>query len=118
MRMPRTSPVHRVAVSVLAAAGDWDLADQLQAVRDVVASSTTYLIGSGDMGSLEAEVGALAARLVDLGPAVVSVLAGATVGARRAAAQLTSLVRAALPDVETFVLVGGQPEPALIISAQ
>lgn len=106
------------AVSVLAAAGDWDLADQLQAVRDVVASSTTYLIGSGDMGSLEAEVGALAARLVDLGPAVVSVLAGATVGARRAAAQLTSLVRAALPDVETFVLVGGQPEPALIISAQ
>jgi hypothetical protein len=106
------------AVGVLEAAGGWTPAEQLAAVRDLVAAETVHTVANGDMGAIEAEVHALATRLVALQPAVVSVLAGGTVGARRAARQLTALVRAANPAIETFIVVGGQPEPALVVSAQ
>lgn len=106
------------AVSVLGAAADWDIAAQLDAVRDVVASSTTIRVENADMRTLEAEVDAIAARLAAARPGVVSVLVGASVGARRAATHLTALLRAAVPEVETFVLAGGQPDPALIVTAQ
>jgi hypothetical protein len=62
--------------------------------------------------------GVLAARLAELRPGVVSVLVGGAVGAHRAASHLAALLRAAIPDVETFVLAGGQPEPALVVAAQ
>lgn len=106
------------AVSVLSAAGEWELPAQLAALRDAVAHSTTFHVPNADERALEAEVAALAARVAELRPAVVSVLVGAAVGAHRAASHLAALLRAAIPDVETFVIAGGQQAPTLVVSAQ
>ncbi|MDX5318268.1 MAG: hypothetical protein LPK38_02760, partial [Actinomycetes bacterium] len=106
------------AVGLLEAALDGEVADHLATVREHVAATRTHAVPNGDTRALEADVHALAGELVEAGPGLVSVLAGATVGARRAAKQLTALLRAANPDLETFIVVGGQSEPALLVSAQ
>jgi dihydroxyacetone kinase-like predicted kinase len=106
------------AVGLLEAAVDGEVADHLATVREHVASTRTHAVPNGDTRALEADVHTLAGELVDAAPSLVSVLAGATVGARRAAKQLTALLRAANPTLETFIVVGGQSEPALLVSAQ
>lgn len=106
------------SVGILGGASWWTLADQLEAVRAAVEASATYRVEGADARTLEAEIGVLAARLAELRPGVVSVLVGGAVGAHRAASHLAALLRAAIPDVETFVLAGGQPEPALVVAAQ
>lgn len=102
------------AVGLLEAAADADIPELVATIR-AAAASQTYAI-SGD--NLEAAVEACAAAIAESAPSIVTVLVGATVAARRAARQLTALTEAAIPEIETFIVVGGQPEPALLVSVQ
>ncbi len=105
------------SVALLEAATESGVPELLAVVRDLV-SARTHVVGNADPRSLEAEVHALARELASGVPAVVTVLVGAAVGARRAAKLLTALLEAASPELETFIVVGGQPEPALLVRVQ
>jgi len=105
------------SVALLEAATESGVPELLAVVRDLV-SARTHVVGNADPRSLEAEVHALARELASGVPAVVTVLVGAAVGARRAAKLLTALLEAASPELETFIVVGGQPETALLVRVQ
>lgn len=104
------------AVALLEASVEADVPELLAATREL--PTRTHAVAGGDVRELEADVHALAREIAAAGAAVVTVLVGAVVGARRAAKQLTALLRAANPELETFIVVGGQPEPALLVSVQ
>lgn len=94
-----------------------DAAVALSATPEAQPSREIHRIDGTDPASITAATDAAAAALVQARPAVVTVLVGAPLTAHQAARRLTALVRAGSPHTETYVIPGGQPAPALLVSA-
>lgn len=106
------------ALGVLGPAEGWGADQQLAAVTELVSATRVLTVPDCQGPRGEADLLAAAGDAIHGAPAVLSVLVGAAVGAHRAARRLTALVSARVPDVETYVVAGGQPAPDLVISAQ
>ncbi len=94
---------------------DADLATVLSAIDDVVAETSTFEIldPQDDRELMDAAERACAGA-----PGVVSLLVGERVGAADGARRLAEMIAALAPEVETYVIPGGQTAPPLLVAAR
>lgn len=106
------------AVGVLGPAEEWELSAQLAAIGELVTASRVLAVTDCQSPDIDAQLRHTAREAASGAPVVLSVLVGSAVGAHRTAKRLAALVTEQVPDVETYIVAGGQPTPDLLISAQ
>lgn len=100
------------SVLMLAASPDADMA----ALGWVCEPVAAHAIDGLDSVALETALDGLVGEVLVRHPAVVTVLVGQALHAHPAARYLAALVRSGSPATETYVIPGGQPSPALLVS--